>query len=96
MSYPIEVYNAYYNLRMSLILSSLITLTQNGSWKSEISIDSDSSRILIVNIHLKPNTHKLYRYMIVTFEDISDLKQYQKNDYINKLITENPVPHGII
>ncbi|WP_299492559.1 PAS domain-containing protein [uncultured Shewanella sp.] len=68
------------------------SLTQHESWEGEIKIDPDGKQILVVKIHLKPNADKLYRYMIVTFEDISELKQYQQDVYLNQLITENSVP----
>ncbi|WP_299003551.1 PAS domain-containing protein [uncultured Shewanella sp.] len=70
----------------------LESLTQNESWKGQIKLEPDGKHILVVKIHLKPNADKLYRYMIVTFEDISELKQYQKEVYLNQLFTENSVP----
>lgn len=70
-------------------------LTQYESWQGEVNVSPDGSHILVVKIHLKPNEDKLYRYMIVTFEDVSELKQYQQDAYLNQLITDNSVPTAL-
>ncbi|ABV86123.1 PAS domain-containing protein [Shewanella pealeana] len=71
-------------------------------WQSELNSEVEPDTWLKIRVRIEMGIDKKRRYMLVTFEDISELKQSQKEAMLNFLLNDGPMacvltdPKGIV
>ncbi|GIU40785.1 diguanylate cyclase [Shewanella sairae] len=74
----------------------------NLEWRGELLVDASLASWLAVRIRIEIGADNKRRYMLVSFEDISQLKQSQEQAMLNQLLNDVPManvltnPKGIV
>ncbi|RTR34947.1 PAS domain-containing protein [Shewanella atlantica] len=77
----------------SLIMNQL---QQENEWKGEFDAGSESQAKLIAHIKTQHTPDKKNQYLLITFEDVTELKKAQDDAHINHLLNESAVATALI
>ncbi|WP_076416154.1 PAS domain-containing protein [Shewanella sp. UCD-KL12] len=77
--------------------SRIVTqLQQEQEWKGELSLESETQAQLIAHIKAKPAKGDQPAYLVITFEDVSELKLAQQDAYLSKVLNDSDVAIALI
>ncbi|QFU21468.1 PAS domain-containing protein [Shewanella eurypsychrophilus] len=71
-------------------------LQQKNEWKGELNMESETQPKLIAHIKTEASKDDREVYLLITFEDVSALKNAQKEAYLSKALTDSAVATALI
>lgn len=74
----------------------MLQLQHKGEWNGEFDSGVESQTQLIAHIHTQHESIKSKQYLLITFEDVSELNSAQNDVYINRMLNDSAVPTALI
>ncbi|WP_299796077.1 PAS domain-containing protein [uncultured Shewanella sp.] len=71
-------------------------LQQESEWRGEFDAGSDSQAKLIAHIKTQQRSGKHDPYLLITFEDVTELKKAQHDAHVNQILNDTAVPTALI
>ncbi|MGS0728841.1 PAS domain-containing protein, partial [Shewanella sp. 0m-11] len=78
------------NLNDDQYLDFIKTVDETEHWQSELYTDTTPHIWLKISVRIEVSKDENRRFMLVTFEDISELKQIQEEAMLNRLLHNGP------
>lgn len=79
--------------------SRIVTeIQQKQEWKGELSLDmgAETQAKIIAHIKTQASKDELGAYLVITFEDVSELKHAQQDAYLSRVLNNSGVPSALI
>ncbi len=73
-------------------------IQQKQQWKGELNLNmgAKTQAKLIAHITTQASKYQCSNYLVITFEDISQLKQVQQDAYLSKILNNSGIPTALI
>ncbi|BAJ00693.1 PAS domain-containing protein [Shewanella violacea] len=71
-------------------------IQQEQEWKGELDMGTETQTKLIAHIKTQASKDKQKGYLVITFEDVSQLKQARQDAYLGTALNDNGVPTALI